>query len=391
MEEVPEIVRTSASGVYAACGQHPPACVSRSQNSCERETRAGEYGGDITRLGLTSGGSRRQNTCAATSAGTFVQEANYGTMSSTPAVRLAHFSDIHFSAEHLGWKRGDWFNKRGPGWLNLKGLGREQRFRDADRIVTALVEDLRQRRPDHIIFSGDATALGFEEELARAIALLGAAGPGSVPGMAIPGNHDYYTRGVAESGLFERYFTAWQKGERVHDTTYPFAQRVGHVWLVGVNSSTGNRWFWDATGSVGQEQLARLATLLERLGPGSRILVTHYPVCRDSGARERRWHRLRDLPELIAVAVRGGIGLWLHGHRHGAYHHGKCDLVPFPVVCVGSATQSGRWTYGDYTIQGDHFHGLRRVYCPEENAFRDGETFDFDLGVRSPSVQQRQP
>jgi 3',5'-cyclic AMP phosphodiesterase CpdA len=338
-------------------------------------------------LGLTDSGRRGQNTCAAIAAGGLVHEANDATMSSTSAVHLVHFSDIHVTAEHLGWKRADWLNKRGPGWLNLKGLGREYRFRDADRVVTALADEIRQRRPDHVIFSGDATALGFEEELTRAIALLGAAGPGSLPGMAVPGNHDYYTRSVAESGLFERYFAAWQKGERVDGATYPFAQRVGHVWLVGVNSAAGNRWFWDATGRVGHEQLARLATLLERLSPGPRILVTHYPVCRDSGARERRWHRLRDLSDLMAVAVRGGVCLWLHGHRHGAYCHGDCDLVPFPVVCVGSATQSGLWTYGEYTIQGEHFHGLRRVYCPEENAFRDGETFDFDLcSYRTSSV-----
>jgi 3',5'-cyclic AMP phosphodiesterase CpdA len=308
-------------------------------------------------------------------------------MSATAAVRLVHFSDIHVTAQHLGWQRADWLNKRLPGWFNLKWLGREQRFRDADRIVTALAEDIRHRRPDHIIFSGDATALGFDEELARAVALLGTAGPGALPGMAVPGNHDYYTPAVGVSGLFERYFAPWQKGERVNSAIYPFAQHVGHVWLVAVSSATGNRWFWDAAGSVGHEQTARLATLLERLGPGPRILVTHYPVCLASGSPERRWHRLRDLTDLVAVAVRGDICLWLHGHRHGAYYHGHCDLAPFPVVCVGSATQSGLWTYGEYTIQGDHFHGLRRVFCPAENSFRDGETFDFELrAYRTSSV-----
>jgi 3',5'-cyclic AMP phosphodiesterase CpdA len=300
-------------------------------------------------------------------------------MSSTAAVRLAHFSDIHVTTERLGWQRSDWFNKRFPGWLNLKGLGREQRFGDADRVLTAFGEEIRQRRADHVIFSGDATALGFEEELAHAGTLLGNSGPGSLPGMAVPGNHDYYTRGVAASGLFERYFAPWQRGERVNDAVYPFAQHVGHVWLVGVNSSTGNRWFWDAAGSVGKEQLARLAALLQRLSPGPRILVTHYPVCLASGARERHHHRLRDLPELIAVAVRGGVCLWLHGHRHEAYHHCHCDFAPFPVVCAGSATQRGYWSYGEYTLEADHVHGLRRVFCPAHDGFQDGKSFDLRL------------
>jgi 3',5'-cyclic AMP phosphodiesterase CpdA len=300
-------------------------------------------------------------------------------MSSTSAVRLVQFSDIHITTAPLGWRRADWLNKRGPGWLNLKWLGRKHCFRDAERVLAAFADELQRRQPDHVIFSGDATALGFEAELARAVALLGVSGPESLPGMAVPGNHDYYTRQVAASGLFERYFAPWQKGQRVNGAVYPFAQRVGHVWLVAVNSSTGNRWFWDAAGSVGQEQIARLETLLSRLGPGPRILVTHYPVCLASGAPEPRYHGLRDLTELVAVAARGRICLWLHGHRHGAYHHGNCNLAPFPVICAGSATQTGLWSYGEYTINGNDFHALRRVFCPAHGSFLDGETFDLRL------------
>lgn len=300
-------------------------------------------------------------------------------MSSTPAIRLAQFSDIHLTTEPLGWRPRDWLNKRGPGWFNLQWLGRKHRFRDAERVLAALAEELQRRRPDHVIFSGDATALGFEAELAHAVALLGASGPGALLGMAVPGNHDYYTREVAASGLFERYFAPWQKGECVNGAVYPFAQRVGHVWLVGVNSCTGNRWFWDAAGSVGPEQLTRLETLLSRLSPGPRILVTHYPVCLASGAPERRHHGLRDLAEVIAVAVRGRICLWLHGHRHGAYHHCSCTLAPFPVVCAGSATQTGHWSYSEYTIEGNEFSALRRVFCPERSSFLDGEVFALRL------------
>src|SRR5436305_919631 len=83
-------------------------------------------------------------------------------------LRLAHFSDIHLTADPLGWERGDWFNKRLPGWINLRWLGRGRRFRTADDVVEAMTADLRRRRPDHLIFSGDATALGFESEFARA-------------------------------------------------------------------------------------------------------------------------------------------------------------------------------------------------------------------------------
>jgi 3',5'-cyclic AMP phosphodiesterase CpdA len=294
-------------------------------------------------------------------------------------IRFAHVSDVHITAQPLGWRRRDWFSKRFPGWINLRLLGRRYRFRRADEVLAALTAELCQRRPDRVIFSGDATTLGFEAEFARAAALLGVSANDPLPGLAVPGNHDYYTRAVAAAGLFERHFAPWQDGVRVDGAVYPFAQRVGTLWLVGVNSCTGNRWTWDAAGSVGQDQLERLERLLDRLGPGPRILVTHYPVCLSSGAPERRPRKLRDLRALVAVAVRGGVCLWLHGHRHGAYHLPNPGLAPFPVICAGSATQNKLWSYGEYTIDGYQLHGVRRTYDPRQRGFVDRESFELQL------------
>jgi 3',5'-cyclic AMP phosphodiesterase CpdA len=300
-------------------------------------------------------------------------------IASPPTVRLAHLSDVHITCAPLGWQRRDWFSKRLTGWINMRVLGRRYRFRRAEQVLGSLVAELRQRRPDHVVFSGDATNLGFPSEFARATALLGVNGDDRLPGIAVPGNHDYYTRAVVASGLFEQHFAPWQVGERIDGAHYPFAQRVGPLWLVAVNSSIPNRWAWDASGRVGKEQLQRLERLFDRLSPGLRILVTHYPVCRASGKREQRAHGLRDLAELVAVAQRGGVSAWLHGHRHGAYHHARTSLAPFPVICAGSATQNGRWSYGEYLITGRTLRGTRRIYDPKEGRFRDVAAFELEL------------
>ena len=294
-------------------------------------------------------------------------------------VRLAHLSDVHITAEPLGWQRDDWLSKRFPGWLNFRWLGRRHRFHAADAVLKTLMAELHRQRPDRVIFSGDATALGFEAEFVRAAALLGVAGEDRLPGLAVPGNHDYYTPAVQASGLFERYFAPWQVGERIGEARYPFAQRVGPVWLVAVNSCTGNRWAWDAGGSVDGPQLERLAQLLERLEPGPRILVTHYPVALRSGKKERATHGLRNLAALVEVAAGGGVCLWLHGHRHGAYYLQNPACAPFPVVCVGSATQSGLWSYNDYVIADRSMQVTRRVYSPQHHCFRDAESFAIPL------------
>jgi 3',5'-cyclic AMP phosphodiesterase CpdA len=290
-----------------------------------------------------------------------------------------HVSDVHLTARPLGWRRADWISKRVTSWLNLRVLGRGFRFRHADEVVAALMAQVRENPPDRVIFSGDATALGFEAEMVRAARLLGALEPEPLPGLAVPGNHDYCTLASVAGGLFERYFAAWQQGERVEGAVYPFAQRVGPVWLVGVNSATPNFWPWDASGAVGADQLRRLETLLARLDGGPRILVTHYPVYVASGKSERRSHALRDLADLLAVARKGGVGLWLHGHRHNAYRHPRTNLAPFPVVCAGSTTQQGLWSCAEYTVEGYQLRGIRRCFDLVKGAFVDAEAFELEL------------
>jgi 3',5'-cyclic AMP phosphodiesterase CpdA len=290
-------------------------------------------------------------------------------------LRLAHLSDIHVTAPACRWRPRDWFNKRMSAWLNLRLLGRGLRFPLTDAILTALRADLREQHVDHVIFSGDATALGFAEETAKAAQLLGVAASDALPGLAVPGNHDYTTHADFYAGHFEKYFAPWQHGQRLDDATYPFAQRVGDVWLVGVNSATPNVFPWDATGDVGAEQLARLETLLARLDDGPRILVTHYPVRLSSGRLESRTHRLRDLDALVDVAKRHRVGLWLHGHRHHPYEHAADAETPFPHICAGSATQRGAWSYRIYALDGRHLTATRREYDPATGRFFDATRF----------------
>jgi 3',5'-cyclic AMP phosphodiesterase CpdA len=296
-----------------------------------------------------------------------------------PPIRLVHLSDIHVTARPLGWKRADWFNKRLAAWINLRGLGRGYRFRHADRVMVALMAELRPSPPDRVLFSGDATALGFEAEIAHAASLFGLNNGDCLPGLAVPGNHDYHTFSAARSGVFERHFAPWQMGVRVDEAIYPFAQRVGEAWLIAVNTSVPNRWFWDARGDIDHGQLERLERLFDRLDTGARILVTHYPVCLAGGGREKRHHGLRNLHRLIEVARRGNICIWLHGHRHGAYHHAVTTLASFPVVCAGSATQTGAWSYGDYRLHGTKLMASRRAFDETTGGFQEVESFSLDL------------
>jgi 3',5'-cyclic AMP phosphodiesterase CpdA len=284
-------------------------------------------------------------------------------------VRLAHFSDLHLTTSPLGWRPGDWLSKRVTGWLNARLLPRFFHFRHAEEAARALALDLGATDVNHAIFSGDASTLGFQAECRHAADTLPVS---TIAGLAVPGNHDYYTPEAEQSGNFEREFAAWQQGLRIDDATYPFAQQVGHVWLIGLNSSRANRLPWDASGHVDRPQLERLSELVKRLDDGPRILVTHYPVLRECGQRETGHHCLANLDEVLEAARSARISAWLHGHRHKAYC--LTGTLPFPVICSGSATDSTCWTYQQYEIDGRDLRIHRRVFRLASGRFEAGDS-----------------
>lgn len=297
---------------------------------------------------------------------------------SRPTVRLAHFSDLHIPMMRYSWQLWDWFNKRLTGWVNVTCLGRGKRFQAAEQITNVMLADLHERRPDHLICSGDVSLFGSEREFEYVQKLLNVHDPATLPAMIVPGNHDYYLF-ASQNGSFEKAFAPWQQGQRVEDQPYPFAQKVGHLWLLGVQSSQPTIWPWDATGFIDPAQIERLRVLLSQLDEGPRIVVTHYPLCLASGKVEGRAHRLHNAGELAKIAEDLGISLWLHGHRHDAYHLSETPLSSVPVICAGSATQRGRWSYGEYSITGKELKAVRRAYDPEQNQFRECETFELQL------------
>jgi 3',5'-cyclic AMP phosphodiesterase CpdA len=302
--------------------------------------------------------------------------------SAAGAIRLIHFSDLHLCAPESHWSLGDWTSKRLAGWVNLSLFGRQKQFALADKVASCLHRELKARDVELCVFSGDASALGFREEIARAAELLGVA-DSHQSGLAVPGNHDHYTDDSVASEVFEAHFSPWLQGERVDDAIYPFARRCGPFWLVAVNSCSANRWPWDSSGSVGPEQLGRLERLFARLGPGPCVLVTHYPILRADGQPEHRWRRLRDLGELIALAREAGVCLWLHGHQHCFYQIPASQSVPWPIICAGSLGQTGRWCYGEYDIAPGLLRGRRRTYCEETEGFIDGPTFELVLPINT--------
>ena len=303
-------------------------------------------------------------------------------------VKLLHFSDVHLTVPKLGWRRRDWFSKKVLGWVNVKLLGRGRRFKHANRVAKEMIAQAIRAQYDGWLFTGDATKLAFGPEFDRAAKALHVGEADTPPVVAVPGNHDYYTQRDAKSGRFEQAFGPWLQGVRVDDHRYPFARKIGHVWIIVLNTSHPRGWSAGASATAGEEQLARLTALCQRLDPGPRILATHYPLRDASGDVERRSHRLLDHEECLKAATACGIGLWLHGHIHKPFVLPASEDVPFPLICVGSATQTKRWSHNIYEIDGYELRMTRRTWNPQRMDFDVSHVQELTLRSESEAVQQ---
>lgn len=261
--------------------------------------------------------------------------------------RFFHISDIHVAATNRGWAIRDFFSKHVTGWVNWNLLGRGVRFSQAAQCLEKFERDVRLLQPDAVIFSGDATALGFATEANMAASLLKI---NEFPGVAVPGNHDHYTRQAVAQRRFEAAFEPWLQGKRMGSETYPFARCFNDIWFVCVNAAVPNRGITDASGLVGNDQLRRLDQLLSQLPDGRRVLVTHYPYVTAEGLAEPEDHRLRDRDALRSVVVKHGIKTWLCGHRHQYYQFGPSADAPIHIICAGSSTMIGTAGYWDITF-----------------------------------------
>ncbi len=56
------------------------------------------------------------------------------------------------------------------------------------------------------------------------------------------------------------------------------------------------------------------------------------------------------------------------------------------MICAGSATQSGLWSYSDYTLTGNRLKAVQRVFQPRLDQFADADSFELDLGACEPGA-----
>src|SRR4029078_1408452 len=244
---------------------------------------------------------------------------------------LAHLSDPHLAPlPDPTWR--ELIGKRVTGYVNLR---RKRRLMHRSDLLAKLVADLKASGADHIVVTGDLINISLAAEYAPARAWLASLGsPENVS--VVPGNHDAYVR----SAKPHLHWGDYMRGDDMDRPAFPFLRRRGSVVIIGRASAAPSLPF-TATGILGDEQIARLATLLDACADEGlfRVVAIHHPL---SSTRGRHFKRLIDAAKLRNTLVRHGAELVIHGHDHVPSRlFLKGGHRPIPVIGVASASEAG--------------------------------------------------
>ncbi|HED18195.1 MAG TPA: metallophosphoesterase [Gammaproteobacteria bacterium] len=250
---------------------------------------------------------------------------------------FAHLSDPHLTTLR-GVRLCQLLNKRVLGYLSWRYKRRKEHRVE---VLDALLRDLAQTHPEHIVVTGDLTHIGLPAEFQQArqwLDRLGSADRVTV----IPGNHDAYigTSWRSTFAQWEPYMVSDDNAGKAQKPVFPSLRIRNGVALIGLSSAAPSAPFF-ATGSLGSAQREKLSLLLQQTGEQGlfRIVLLHHPP----RVQDEKWRkRLTDGDDLCDILGRAGAELVLHGHSHRPMESG----IPWgertiPVFGIPSASAIG--------------------------------------------------
>ena len=238
-------------------------------------------------------------------------------------MRIAHLSDLHIT--QLPPDPRGFFDRRLSGALNLRLLGRGERYREAAARGRHAVSQIVAQKPDAVVFGGDATSLSEPWEFAHAAEVLAPLLDLNVPCFALAGNHDRYTDQAQQEQRFEEAFSAW----RLIEPGWHEIDIAGEA-ITFVDTARANAMIWDSRGR-----------LIEPPARVPKIVFAHYAIITHQAEPDRKWHALRGA-DALRVALRDGPGTtWCCGHLHRSFSARAGGLIQFCAGSVGGPL--GAW------------------------------------------------
>ncbi len=312
-----------------------------------------------------------------------------------PAMQhFAQISDPHLSSLE-GVRARDLLSKRALGYLSWV---RRRRFEHRPEVLAALQRDLGHFELDQILVTGDLTHIGLPQEFRQALTWL--EGMGEPTHVAvIPGNHD-----TSVASPWQDTFALW-RDYMVSDTSsgksdslsavYPSLRLRGDIAFIGLNTGCPKPPLM-ATGTAGEEQLARLPALLDSAharGQFRVVYLHHSPL----PGKEKWRKRLTDAAEVQAIISNHGAELVLNGHGHRSHFdelattHGNVPVIAIPSASAMGLHHGKAASYNCYSVerctQGWQLSIESRDYDSASGEFTGGEKKQVSLhrGTAAPT------
>ncbi len=257
--------------------------------------------------------------------------------------RIAQLSDFHFT--HVTWNPFKLFPKRFFGQMNWL-LSRNKNFAFSN--LQDLPSLFSKMNIDLVVLGGDFTTSSLHQEFSLAKTFIETL---NLPWIAIPGNHDQYTRRSFIQKRYYRYFKNKNAAFYSLEKDGIEAHRIApHWWLIALDTTHATK-LSSSQGFFSEKQENTLEELFNAIPQNdSIILLNHYPFFQH-GSPKHCLMRGEALESLIKE--HSNIVLYLHGHTH---QHIMADLQKsnLPILLdAGSCTQTqNSWNLIDLTEKG---------------------------------------
>ncbi|MDR0993784.1 MAG: metallophosphoesterase [Verrucomicrobiota bacterium] len=292
-------------------------------------------------------------------------------------LRILHFSDVHLPFPPGFFRTGEMLHpKRMIALVNFV-LRRSGKYARGVQKLNGLADFLRREPVDYLLYTGDSLNQGLECEYMQAarrlaeVICLARRG-----GLAVPGNHDYYTSGAMAH--YRRYMAPVLPSTDLPDATtesgFPLVRFMENSAVaIALNSSVPHVPFWDSSGRLDDAELASLGRLLKQeriVGRKHIFLMTHYPFL-DTDAL----HGLRNSQPLFQLLKGHSNVVLLHGHNHRIYVRQAPEL-DIPVYCAGSLTKEGAESFWLFELFGGGLNPRQGVWKNARFVLRDPEAVE---------------
>ncbi len=187
--------------------------------------------------------------------------------------RILHLSDLHFC--NAAFRLSDLFSKRSVGLLNFWF---SRRYCLAPSQLSLLPAFAREHSVDTILFTGDASTTGREKELFAAAQLLREIAGKKGHILALPGNHDHYTKKDFQKKTFYKYFPSSPGfGKYTLKEHGVEAHLLQEGWFyVGIDTVEATP-LYSSQGVFSKRVEQNLRTLLAELPKMPIFLASHFP------------------------------------------------------------------------------------------------------------------